>query len=142
MYRWGVDLAVPFPVTVHSNTHVFIAIDHYTKHIKVWGLLAKEAPYIAAAFLEMVLARFGARAEVPRGQRWRVPAAEFHDLHNRCLIDHRQTSPGYPQTNGLAEWIVQTFKRSLRKVIKQTRRPMQRDEQLYWITLAERCSRR
>ena len=64
-YRWGVDLAGPSqPVTPRGNQYVFIAVEHYTKHIEAIPIPDKESTTIAYTFAHNVLARFGACAEV------------------------------------------------------------------------------
>ena len=43
-------------------------------------------------------------------------SAEFKDFLQRNGVKHIATSPYLPSSNGLAEWVVQTFKNGLRKM--------------------------
>ena len=66
------------------------------------------------AFLNRVLASFGALAEVLTDQRHEFLGA-FEALCSKALIDHRTTSWDHPEADGLAERVVQTIKYGLRK---------------------------
>ncbi|KXZ50136.1 hypothetical protein GPECTOR_17g772 [Gonium pectorale] len=83
-----------------------VAIEHFSKWIELVPLPNKSAQSTAAAFLDNVLSRFSAPAEVltDRGTEWQ---GEFAELLEQCLIDHRETSAEHPQTDGAAERIVQ-----------------------------------
>ena len=63
-YRWGVDLAGPFPPSTLGNVYVMIMIEYFSKQIEVVALPDKQSRHTAAAFLAAVVARYGACAEV------------------------------------------------------------------------------
>jgi transposase InsO family protein len=65
----------------------------------------------AYSFLDRVLNRFGAPAEVLTDQG-REFLGEFQTLCEQAMIDHRTTSRDHPEANGLAERMVQTVKRT------------------------------
>ena len=89
--------------------------------------------------MAQIIARFGAPAEVltDRGAEW---DEDFAMLLQQCFIDHRRTSAGRPQTDGLAERAVQTLKRALRRMCEQ-HNDGSWEKHLPWITLGYRCSR-
>ena len=72
------------------------------------------AELAAVAFLDRVLARFGASGEVLTKQG-REFLKVFEKLCIKALIDHRTTSQDHLGSDGLAEWVVQTTKFGLRK---------------------------
>jgi hypothetical protein len=139
LYRWSCDLAGPLPLTKSGNQYVFIAIEHFSKHIEVAAIPNKEAETTRAVFLSLVLCRFGACAEVvtDQGTEWQ---GAFHELLSQSFIDHRITSPSHPQANGLTERAVQTVKLSLGKHCSQSANPDDWDTQLHYIALGYRCS--
>ena len=139
LYRWSCDLAGPLPLTKSGNLYVFIAIEHFSKHIEVAAIPNKEASTTSAVFLAQVLCRFGACAEVvtDQGTEWQ---AEFHELLARSFIDHRMTSPSHPQANGLTERAVQTVKSALAKYCSQENTADEWDVHLHYIALGYRCS--
>ena len=76
--------------------------------------LQNSSKLTAATFLDRVLARFGAPAEVLTDQR-REFLGSFNELCIKALIDHHTTFKDHPEADGLAERVVQTVKPRLRK---------------------------
>ncbi|PNH01983.1 Retrovirus-related Pol polyprotein from transposon, partial [Tetrabaena socialis] len=138
-YRWGVDLAGPLPPTAQGHRYVMIAIEHFSKHIELVPLRDKTAACVAHAFLQHVLARFSAPAEVLTDQGTEFQG-EFDTLLRECFIDHRTTSAGHPQSDGAAERVVQLVKRGLRKYCHERQAPNCWDQDLPWLALGYRCS--
>jgi hypothetical protein len=69
---------------------------------------------IAYAFFDRVLSHFGALAKVLTDQGMDFQG-EFQVLCDKALINHRTTSRDYLEAYGLAECVVQTVKKALRK---------------------------
>ncbi|GIL49963.1 hypothetical protein Vafri_6086 [Volvox africanus] len=138
-YRWGCDLAGPFPTTKRGNTMVMVCVEHFTKHVELAALPSKHSEQTARVLLERVLTRFSAPAEIvtDRGQEW---GGTFAALCEQSLVDHRRTSPNHPQADGAAERIVQVLKRSLRKFCAAQGTAQEWDEQLPWIGMGYNCS--
>jgi hypothetical protein len=138
-YRWGVDLCGEFLPTKLGNKWVMICIEHLSKWVEVIALPEKSAMHTARAFLSHVLSRFSAMAVVctDQGTEFR---GQFDALLESALIDHRVTAPHRPQANGLAERMVQTFKKALRKYCQQESNIDTWDEGMHWIALGYRCS--
>ena len=137
-YRWGMDLCGPFPATARGNKWVFVAVEHFSKHVELIAIPDKTAPCTAAAATE-ILCRFAAPAEIvtDRGGEWE---GEFEELLSSSFIDQRLTSASHPQANGLAERIVQVAKQGLRKMC-EAKGTLQWDLQLPWIAFGYRCSK-
>jgi hypothetical protein len=90
-------------------------IEHFSKWVKLVALSDKSSHNTNHAFLQQVLTRFGVCVECLTDQGlkfWR----EFQDLLDHVFIDHCWTSRDHPQADGLAESLVQTFKKGLRKI--------------------------
>jgi hypothetical protein len=137
-YRWGVDLCkMPFR-SVSGNKYVLVMIEHFSKWIELVPIPDKTSHHTAAA-LRGVLCRYGAPAEVltDQGEEFQD---EFAELLTKLLIDHRLSSRDHPQSDGLAERMVQTVNEALRKyVLKSDRHHW--DVQLCWIAMGYRMSR-
>jgi hypothetical protein len=130
-YRWGVDLCkMPFK-SVSGNRYVVVMIEHFSKWIELVPIPEKTSHHTAAA-LRGVLCRYGAPAEEFQG--------DFAELLTKLLIDHRLTSRDHPQSDGLAEQMVQTIKEALRKYVLKSERH-HGDVQLCWIAMGYRMSR-
>jgi hypothetical protein len=112
-YRWGVDLCKMPHTSEDGNKYVVVMIEHFTKSVELVPIPEKSSLYTAAA-LKGVLTRFGAPAEVltDQGEEFQ---GEFAVLLQKLLIDHRTTSRDHPQSDGLAERMVQVVKDALRK---------------------------
>jgi hypothetical protein len=112
-YRWGVDLCKMPHTSEDGNKYVVVMIEHFTKWVELVPIPKKSSFYTAAA-LKGVLTRFGAPAEVltDQGEEFQ---GEFAALLQKLLIDHRTTSRDHPQSDGLAERMVQVVKEALRK---------------------------
>jgi hypothetical protein len=112
-YRWGVDLC-KMPVTSKDgNNYVVVMIEHFTKWRELVPIPEKSSKYTAEA-LKRVLTMFGAPAEVLTDQGEEFEG-EFAELLESLLIDHRVTFRNHPQSDGLAERMVQTIKAALRQ---------------------------
>lgn len=138
-YRWGVDLCGEFLKTPRGNKYVMVCVEYFSKHVELIPLPDKRPETTAYAFLSNVLSRYGSCAEVvtDRGSEWR---SSFDALLESCFIDHRTTAPNHPQADGLAERVVQTIKKGLRKHCEQCADVRGWDEGLCWIALGYRCS--
>ena len=137
-YRWGVDLfRMPTP-SAAGNHYVVVMVEHFSKWIEVAAIPEKTADNVKAVFLP-VLCRYGAPAEVLTDQGTEFEGS-FAALLLALYIDHCITSRNHAQSNGLAERIVQMFKKALRKYCVLYDRDFW-DEFLPWIALGYRCSR-
>ena len=138
-YRWSLDIAGELPLTKRGGRYILIMIEHLSKWVEAVVLSEKSSGSTAAAFLDRVLSRFGGCAEVltDRGSEFQ---GEFQALLEKALIDHRLTARDHPQADGLAERMVQTVKKGLRKYCLTHNR---RDWDLYlpWLLMGYRCSR-
>ena len=97
-----------------SAKYVLMMIEYFSKWIELVALLDKFNERVAYAFLDRVLSRFGALTEVLTDQD-REFLEEFQALLKQIYIDHKTTSRDHPEASDLAECMVQTIKRALRK---------------------------
>jgi hypothetical protein len=83
--------------------------------MEVWPATTKDAATSAFLFKALVIARYGAPAQVisDGGPEFR---GQFHEMLTSCLVDHRYITPGSPQSNGLAERAVQSCKLATAKI--------------------------
>jgi transposase InsO family protein len=114
-YRFGFDLAGPFPATERGNQHAMIIIDHFSKWLVMVPLQSKDPLAISCAFVTHIISHFGAPAEVLTDQGGEFRAA-FEEMLLEFQIQHRPTSANHPQADGLAERAVQTMKAALRRL--------------------------
>ena len=113
-YRWSLDFAGPLVVTPRGAKYVLVMVEYFSKWIKLVALPQNSAKLAATTFLDYVLARFRASVEVLTDQGREFLGA-FEELCTKIFVDHRTTSWDHQEVDGLAERIVQTTKRGLRK---------------------------
>jgi hypothetical protein len=135
-YRWSLDFARPLIVTPRGAKCVLVMVEHFSKCIELVALPQNYAELAAAAFLDRVLACFGAPAEVLTEF-----LSAFEELCTKALIDHRTTSRDHLEADGLAERVVQTTKHGLRKygLLRGSHRNW--DLMLPWIAMGYQFSR-
>ena len=115
-YRWGVDFAGPLQRTLAGNAWVLVCIEHFTKWVELIPLPSKSSKDAVRALLDCVLSRYGAPGEVLTDQG-REFQGELQTLLAAHEITHRLSSIEHPQSDGLAERMVQTMKMGLRKCL-------------------------
>ena len=93
---------------------MLMMVKHFSKWIEFIALPGNFAMLATIAFLDSMLAHFGALVEVLMDQR-REFLALFEKLCTKALINYRTISQDHPEADGLAEQVVQTTKRGLRK---------------------------
>ena len=63
-YRWSLDFVGPLVVTSREAKFVLVMVEHFSKWIELVALSQSSAKLAAAAFLDCVLAYFGALVEI------------------------------------------------------------------------------
>ena len=95
---------------------VMVCIEHFTKWIELIPLPSKSSRDSARGLLEGVLSRYGAPGVILTDQGPEFEG-DFQTLPAKHEITHRLSSREHPQSDGLAERMVQTMKRALRKCL-------------------------
>ena len=116
-YRWHLDFAEKLVATPGGNTDVLIAVDAFTKYAVVVAMGEPSAAKTRDAFRDRVVTIFGAPAEVvtDRGSLFRGIFDEYLDEQ---YIEHRRATARHPQSNGMAERIVQVIKAGLKHALE------------------------
>ena len=103
--RWSLDFAGPLLPTSQGAKYVLVMVEHFSKWIELVALPQNSSELAATAFLDGVLARFGAPAKVLTDQGREFLGA-FEELCMQALIDQRTTSRDHPEADGLVERVV------------------------------------
>ena len=74
-YRWSVDVAGPFTQSENGNYYIMVMIEHFSKWFDVVAISTKESCETAIVFLQYVLCRNGAPAQVLTYQGTKVRSA-------------------------------------------------------------------
>ena len=137
-YQWGVDFAGPLAETPRGNKWILVCIEHFSKWVELIPLPSKSFANVAKELLGGVLGRYGAPGEIvtDRGGEFQ---AGFDDLLTKHETTHRLASRDHPRADGLAERMVQTMKRSLRKSLCNGG-GLRWDELLLYVAMGYRMS--
>jgi hypothetical protein len=127
-------------VTPGHNKYVLVMIEHFSKWIELVALPDKFSEGATYSFLDRILSCFGAPAEVLTDQE-REFLGEFQTLCEQAMIDHHTTLRDHPKADGLAERMVQTAKKGLRKYNLKKGHHGDWDLQLPWIAMGYRFSK-
>lgn len=97
-----------------NGNNFLILIDAYSKWPEVLHMPTTTASATITA-LRQVFSRFGYPDTLVTDNGTQFTAAVFEDFCNKNGITHTRSPPYHPQSNGLAERFVDTFKRALLK---------------------------
>lgn len=104
-YQWSLEFVGQLVVTPRGAKYVLVMVEHFSKWIELVALLQNSSKLAAMAFLDRVLACFGALAEVLTDQGREFLGA-FKALCTKALIDHRTTSLDHQEADGLIVRVV------------------------------------
>ena len=131
------DMMGPFQTTTSGNKYSAVVTDYMTNTLR-HKLCQTKAPKQQLSLCTGILFAQGTPAEVVTDQGGEFQG-HFQALLDKCIIDHRLTSPYHPQANGLTEGAKQTINRALVKMTKED--PHNWDKQIPTILMGYRASR-
>ena len=99
---WGLDMVGPLRPAPGGFTHLFVAIDKFTKWIEVKPLKAIKAKK-ACEFLDEIMTRFGVPNQIITDNGTQFTAHEFMDYYGTIGIQVCFGSAYHPQSNGQIE---------------------------------------
>ena len=106
-----------------NNRQFLVTVDYFSRWFEIDELSSTSASSVIRK-LSTHFARFGIPEIVISDNGPQFSAEEFADFSRNWDFKHVTSSPGYPQSNGLAERTVQTVKRLLTKAQEDNRPPL------------------
>ena len=100
-----------------NNQHYIVIVDAYSNYPEVQELTSQSSKSVINA-MKTVFARLGIPEEVLSDNGPCYSSAEFASFAKQWDFNHITSSPGFPQSNGLAERTVQTVKNIISKSIE------------------------
>jgi transposase InsO family protein len=110
-----IDLFGPLPVTEAGNIYGLVLVDICTKYIITRPLPNKQSDTVAKALIN-IFADYGLPNIIGSDNGREFRNGLMYTLTNTLGIQHRFSTPYYPQSNGAAERSVQMVKNTLRKI--------------------------
>ncbi|GJY81886.1 reverse transcriptase domain-containing protein [Tanacetum coccineum] len=102
-YKWGIDIAGPFPERPGKVKFLIVAIDYFTKWIEAKPVATITGNQIKKFMWENIVCRFGLPGEIISDNGKQFRDNPFKDWCEKLCIHQHFASVKHPQTNGLVE---------------------------------------
>ena len=117
--KWGLDYVGPFqpPVMRTDNRYVIVATDSCTKWVEAKALRDNTAASTTKFLYEYIWCRYGDPIELVSDQGGHFLGQVVESLTTFYAVGHKQSTPYYPQANGLEE----STNKTLQNILKEDR---------------------
>ncbi|GJV65900.1 reverse transcriptase domain-containing protein [Tanacetum coccineum] len=102
-YKWGIDIAGPFPEGPGKVKFLIVAIDYFTKWIEAKPVATITDNQIKKFVWDNIVCRFGLPGEIISDNGKQFQDNSFKDWCEKLCIRQHFASVKHPQTNGLVE---------------------------------------
>ncbi|GJY31072.1 reverse transcriptase domain-containing protein [Tanacetum coccineum] len=102
-YKWGIDIAEPFPERPEKVKFLIVAIDYFTKWIEAKPVATITGSQIKKFVWDNIVCRFGLPGEIISDNGKQFQDNPFKDWCEKLCIRQHFASVKHPQTNGLVE---------------------------------------
>ena len=116
--HWSIDCIGPFPADPGTgDTFVIMAVEWLSRWPEAMSSRSIDAVAIAEFVYHRICCRYGIPESLRTDHGSGFDTEIMANLSKLLLIHHHRSTPYYPQSNGLVERLVQTFKSSLKRTI-------------------------
>ncbi|GJU32657.1 reverse transcriptase domain-containing protein [Tanacetum coccineum] len=102
-YKWGIDIAGPFPEGPGKVKFLIVAMDYFTKWIEAKDVATITGNQVKKFVWDNIVCRFGLPREIISDNGKQFSVNPFKDWCNKLNITQRFASVKHPQSNGLVE---------------------------------------
>ncbi|GJZ70426.1 reverse transcriptase domain-containing protein [Tanacetum coccineum] len=102
-YKWGIDIAGPFPEGPGKVKFLIVAVDYFTKWIEAKPVATITGNQVKKFVWENIVCRFGLPGEIISDNGKQFRDNPFKDWCEKLCIQQHFASVKHPQTNGLVE---------------------------------------
>lgn len=102
-YKWGIDIAGPFPAAAGGLKFLIVAIDYFTKWIEAKAVVNITGNQVKRFVWDNIVCRFGLPGEIISDNGKQFCDNPFKDWCAQLNITQHFASVKHPQTNGLVE---------------------------------------
>ena len=118
-HKWGIDILRPFPLAPGRFKYLVVAINYFTKWIKVEPLPTTMAEKVRKLVWKRIIFRYGVSHQLVSNNGTQFMDWRFKDLCRELGITQLFSSVKHPQTNGLAEATNKVIFVGLKKRLEQ-----------------------
>ncbi|GKC72182.1 reverse transcriptase domain-containing protein [Tanacetum coccineum] len=102
-YKWGIDIAGPFPEGPGKVKFLIVAMDYFTKWIEAKAVATISGSQVKKFVWDNIVCRFGLPGEIISDNGKQFSGDPFKDWCEKLNIVQRFASVKHPQSNGLVE---------------------------------------
>nr|GEY58216.1 reverse transcriptase domain-containing protein [Tanacetum cinerariifolium] len=102
-YKWGIDIAGPFPEGPGKVKFLIVAIDYFTKWIEAKAVATITGGQVKKFVWDNIVCRFGIPGEIISDNGKQFADNPFKDWCDKLNITQHFASVKHPQSNGLVE---------------------------------------
>ncbi|GKD20516.1 reverse transcriptase domain-containing protein [Tanacetum coccineum] len=102
-YKWGIDIAGPFPEGPGKVKFLIVAMDYFTKWIEAKPVATITGSQVKKFVWENIVCRFGLPGEIISDNGKQFRDNPFKDWCEKLCIQQHFAFVKHPQTNGLVE---------------------------------------
>ncbi|GJV58278.1 reverse transcriptase domain-containing protein [Tanacetum coccineum] len=102
-YKWGIDIAGPFPEGPGKVKFLIVAMDYFTKWIEAKAVATITGNQVKKFVWDNIVCRFGLPGEIVSDNGKQFSDNPFKDWCEKLSITQRFASVKHPQSNGLVE---------------------------------------
>ncbi|GJV01428.1 reverse transcriptase domain-containing protein [Tanacetum coccineum] len=102
-YKWGIDIAEPFPEGPGKVKFLIVAIDYFTKWIEAKAVATITGNQVKKFIWDNIVCRFGLPGEIISDDGKQLRDNPFKDWCEKLCIRQCFASVKHPQANGLVE---------------------------------------
>ncbi|GJW73936.1 reverse transcriptase domain-containing protein [Tanacetum coccineum] len=102
-YKWGIDIAGPFPEGPGKVKFLIVAMDYFTKWIEAKAVATITGSQVNKFVWDNIVCRFGLPGEIVSDNGKQFSDNPFKDWCEKLNITQRFASVKHPQSNGLVE---------------------------------------
>ncbi|GKA72189.1 reverse transcriptase domain-containing protein [Tanacetum coccineum] len=102
-YKWGIDIAGPFPEGPGKVKFLIVAMDYFTKWVEAKPVATITGNQVKKFVWENIVCRFGLPGEIISDNGKQFRDNPFKDWCEKLCIQQHFASVKHPQTNGLVE---------------------------------------
>ncbi|XP_070012396.1 uncharacterized protein [Nicotiana sylvestris] len=117
---WGIDFMGPF-VSCCGNTYIPVAVDYVSKWVEAVALPNNEARRVVAFLKKSIFTRFGTPRAIISDEGSYFCNKAFDTLLVKYGVNHKVSTPYYPQASGKVEVSNQEIKTILSKTVNANR---------------------
>nr|GEY95707.1 reverse transcriptase domain-containing protein [Tanacetum cinerariifolium] len=102
-YKWGIDIAGPFPEGPGKVKFLIVAMDYFTKWIEAKAVMTITGSQVKKFMWDNIVCRFGLPGEIVLDNGKQFSDNPFKDWCEKLNITQRFASVKHPQSNGPVE---------------------------------------